>query len=179
MWLLAFAAMLGLALLVARGLPARPGAAVFVAASAVVVASYTAALAGLLAIASTAILWLGVGALLWRAAVDAKRTLSFVTSPAVLVFVAGGVVHAWLFAEAEYRFFDEYAQWGLLTREVRRQLDRRGPGSPRMGYPATSGLRSTQTSAIGLGSRWPFLQLRGLCRLAGRLWRAAGRHFRQ
>ena len=118
MVLLAVAATLGFALWVARRADVRPGAAIFVSVSATLCLGYGAGVVGLLRPGLLVLFWLGVGLLLWQATTDRERALRLLGSPAVVVFAAGAALHAWTFSSAEYHFYDEYAQWGLLSREI-------------------------------------------------------------
>jgi hypothetical protein len=44
--------------------------------------------------------------------------MRFLVSVPCVLFVLFGVAHCFLFSEAHYYFWDEFAQWGLVTREV-------------------------------------------------------------
>ncbi len=118
MVLLALAAIAGFGLLALRFAPERPGAALFLGGSAALCTSYVLALSGLALAGVQLVFWIGVAALLWKLVVARAATLGFLLSPPFCVLAATAAAHAALFAEAEYHYFDGYAQWGMLTREL-------------------------------------------------------------
>jgi hypothetical protein len=118
MSLLAVPAILGWALAFARRVPGRPGAAIFFAISAVVSVLYVFACVGQLWLGAVLLFHAGNLALIALVVRHRADALRFLVSVPCVVFVFCAIAHWFLFSEAHYHFWDELAQWGLVTREI-------------------------------------------------------------
>ena len=118
MYLLALAAILGWALIFARWLPGRPGTAIFLAQAAILSMLYTLACLGQLWLGATLLFWAGNAALVGIAMRQWASSVRFLTSVPCVLFVFYAAANWLLFSEAQYYFWDEFTQWGLVTREM-------------------------------------------------------------
>jgi hypothetical protein len=118
MSLLTVPAILGWALVLSFPLSERPGAAIFLALSGIVSSMYMFACMNHLWIGAASLFYAGNTVLVALAVLDRRRVLRFLFSVPCVIFVLFGVAYWLVFSEARYIYWDEFSQWGLVTREI-------------------------------------------------------------